>query len=736
MAKIIADRRVSTKSVYSNLDRIKANIADSHQYFKENYKRFSKFRKMIFDTSLTDEEVALNLTLGKPTLEFNILEAYISRLRGEFSKQEPSLEITTMSDAHGVDARLVNFLENHIRARLFEANRDNMAFDVYTDILSGGYSAIKFFTEYLHEMSFDQDVMLRRVFDPTMCGWDKLARESHKGDGAFCFEMYVREKSDFESEYGDEYTQTMDFTRNLGGFNWSYANDSGKMILMCDYYEKKKTKGKIVQLVDGRTLKEQDYEKEKADHDLRMDSLIQFPAVIGKPRYTEFVQICRYVLIENAILEYAETDYKILPIIFVDGNSVMLSKENGNSRQMTRPYVYHAESLQKLKNFAGNSLANELENIPQTKLAMCEEGIPEQYKSAYINPQRASVFVYRAFKDDNGQVPLPPPTPFQRVPVPPELAQTFMATDQMMQSVLGSYDAALGVNDNELSGRAIIESATQSNATAMPFIVNYMKALNRCAEVFIDLIPKYITKKRSLPTVDITGKKGYVVVNDANDSDSIMLDYKPNTFGIKIEAGVSFQIQQSRALQTMIQLMQVSKPFADFMMQEQGLEALLDNVDIRGIDGIKQGIGAYMQRQAQQQQMAQQMAMQQNPMVLKQMELQQKAQQHQVDAQLQAAQINVDKQRVDNEQMLTMAKIGEISDRGDIMRDKVQSENARTAVDAATKIAGLHHSHAMDILNLHHENERLAASDNMKINVRTPGTEAKKRGRSRKVEFS
>jgi len=48
--------------------------------------------------------------------------------------------------------------------------------------------------------------------------------------------------------------------------------------------------------------------------------LRQIPAVIGKPRTTDLETICRYRLIENEILDYKETDYTYLPLVFVDGN--------------------------------------------------------------------------------------------------------------------------------------------------------------------------------------------------------------------------------------------------------------------------------------------------------------------------------------------------------------------------------------------------------------------------------
>ena len=44
----------------------------------------------------------------------------------------------------------------------------------------------------------------------------------------------------------------------------------------------------------------------------------------------------------------------MLPLVFFDGNSVMITNEQGGqTQQMTRPYVYNAKGAQRLINFSG-----------------------------------------------------------------------------------------------------------------------------------------------------------------------------------------------------------------------------------------------------------------------------------------------------------------------------------------------------------------------------------------------
>ena len=153
---------------YQNeLKRIKKNVEEARDYFRDNYNTFHEFRKMVFQTSLTPRDIELNDELQRPQIEFNILEAYLSRLRGEFSKQEPSLSIRA-KDSNRVDSVVIQIVESHIKSLFFDASNDMLEYNCYSDTLSGGFSAVKVYTDYENEMSFDHKICFERVFDPTL----------------------------------------------------------------------------------------------------------------------------------------------------------------------------------------------------------------------------------------------------------------------------------------------------------------------------------------------------------------------------------------------------------------------------------------------------------------------------------------------------------------------------------------------------------------------------------------
>ena len=388
------------------LHEMKRHVIQWHKYFKENNDRFHADRRYIFRSNLTTEQRNNLGVIQKPPFEFNVLEAYISRLRGEFSKQEPSFSVHPTPDSMYLDPSLPPLIEGHFQAILQDTKRDGFEYDIYTDQLSGGYSVVKVFMDYDNEKSFNQKLFLKRC-DPTMCIFDVLARLSHKGDGRFCGEIFPMTIDEFKNIYEHIDIDHLAYT-SIGDFSWAYKQGQDKIILVCDYYEKRKKRKKLVFLANNTAMLREDYEQMLRDWHANMR--IDQPPIAIRERTTEITEIWRHVFIQDQIIESEKTIYTQLPLIFVDGNSFFL-RENGEDsdvRQFTRSYFYHAKDAQNLKNIAGQSLANELENMVQYKYIAVKEAIPEQYQEIWKNPQKPGTLVANGFLED-GITPIPLP---------------------------------------------------------------------------------------------------------------------------------------------------------------------------------------------------------------------------------------------------------------------------------------------------------------------------------------
>jgi len=701
------------KKYQDRLEDIKKNIKESYDYFKPNYDRYWEFKNFVFRTALTDNMRALLKALGKPDLEFNITEAKLSRLRGEFAKQEPSIEVSAQDDMPETPqlVQQIQVVQGYVKHVLYDSNKLGCEYDVYTDQLGGGFSVLKVTTDYVHSRSFNQDIKVMKVFDPTLCGFDKKAQLSHKGDGDFCFEYFPKTKEAFKKERPDVDINNVSFARKAGEFSWSYRTDKNDILLECYYYEKRKDKVEIVELADGQVMTKKEYKQEVQSKQSMLFE--QIPDIIDS-RMSDMTTICRYHLIEDQVIGYIETDFKYLPLVFVDGNSVLLRDgTDGPVQQMTRPYIYQAKGAQMLTNFAGQSLASELEDSIQSKWIFPEGGLPTQpeYLAAIKNNQLPSVVIYKD-KDVNGN-PVNPPAPVVRAPIPPEIPNTFMAGEQKVETILGNFDQALGGNNKDLSGKAIIESITLSNSAAMPYIVRFLQSWDWCAQIIVDLIPKYLVKKRSIPTLNKDGKRESTPINMPN---GVSMQYAENSFRVKVEPGVNFAIQKSRSLAEIIDLAH-SMPVLGEFFSTDGLPILLQNVECAGADEMRMMAKQFQQKKQQQMAQQQAMAMQQmqnNPQVqrnqIEAKKVEHQIQQDTVKNQLDAGQQSIDEIKAENDRLKLLLEAQESQREAVVRLEQQQTEKMAKNVDMAIAVvheASRHHGemrkHDREDVRLHHD---------------------------------
>lgn len=690
------------------LTKLKKYVENWHEYFKRNNQRFWDYTKFVCATNISNKERAALQALQKPQLQFNILEAQVSRLCGEFAKHKPSFDVRAM-DGVPITTLTPEFIETlkliegYLLAMFADNTSDSLKYKFYRDLLVGGFSVGKVLTRYLNARSFEQVIEVERVFDPTLTIFDPLARLSHKGDGQYCGELIPMTMEDFRSEFGAKAADEIKGNNyvDLEGFNWSYQNQSEETILVATLFCKTYKKMRIVKLTNGHVVPLDHYEKLLEAWD--EEAIMAQPPKILTERKTEIEVLERYKFCGERILDKVPTNFTMFPIVFIDGNSVLIKgqdenggidsgtdansdSDNGSTSQMTRPYVLHAHDIQLLMNFAGQSMAGEMENIVQHQYIVPIEAIPEDQMAAYTNPQIANVLQYNQIYDKETNIQLNPPQILERRQIPPILENTFNGAARHMQAILGNYDAVLGVNDKQISGVAIQQGALQSNAAAIPYLVGFTNGLNRMAEIVVDLLPKYYNTPRTLPIIKPDGKRAFKMINKKGEPHSLFKDYDPNNLQVSVEMGVSAEVQKQMALEQITRMMGSSEDFAAFI-GEMGGEVILDNMDIRGIDHLKE---LYVKYQEKKEAASQQPPPPTDAMIVSQaeiektkMETDQRREATQLEAANKAADLAIKQTESDRKFLELLAKIESDEQKTVIEREKLDSENARSSVELA-----------------------------------------------------
>ena len=308
--------------------------------------------------------------------------------------------------------------------------------------------------------------------------------------------------------------------------------------------------------------------------------------------------------------------------------------------------------------------------------------------------------MFNAFYEENPDQAIPNPIrEVQRVPAPPEIVQAFTGADSLMEQILGSYDASLGINNNQLSGVAIVEGATQSNSAAMPYVVGFMPGLQRASQIYVDLLPKYYTTPRTIPIMDEEGKRNFVKINQ---DQGLPFDFDTDALNVVVKAGASFQVQKARTIGMIKEVMQMSPQVAEFI-GTKGINFVLDNVEGRGVEQLKQSVDEFQQEQEKMKQaamQAQQQEQQNNPVMMKMHVDMEKLK---MEAEKNQAQFEVDMQKIEAEKLKVHAQVKMNETSSSVGLVKAMTEKFAKQTDLRIKELDMHHRHEHDHMKLIHE---------------------------------
>lgn len=695
------------------LKELKEWVEAWRETFSDNEARHLQLKNFIFNTNLTQSDITKLNNLKKPVIEFNILAANAFTVLDEFRNHEPDVNVHSCSgDPQALSdetVKQIEVIEAYMREVLYKGNNDDEQATLFLDTLCG-YTIAEVYVDYRNNLSFDKDIFVSKVHDITQAGFDPLARLSHKGDGRYCFQYTPITKKDFELEYGKALTEKMNFVRNPGvAFHWSFSQKGQEVIIVCDLYERKSVKGKIVKLANDRVIAKKHYAAFLEQWNSQ--DFLEAPPEIVDERVAVFDEIVKYRFCETGIIETTETDLDYLPYVYIDGFSVEVADAmSSDIRQVIIPYGFHALGAQRMINFAGQTQAAYIENLVMHKFKVQRESLPTDDASAmqaYRDVQHADVLIYKGFLDGNPQYPLNAPQEVQQPDIPGVVENTFYSTEKIMQSILGTYDqTALTDNSRDVSGKGMQEALMLTNKASSTYLKGYLRGMQRVLEIVLSLIPKYFVTERTIPVRLKNGTKSYIKVNPkqggaAGGEEGVHLQYNKNDLGVTVEMGANSSVQKRLTQEQVIRMMSTSETFSSFVNQEC-LGSLVDMMDLPNEEAWKAGAQKYMEQLRKQQEAQQQEAAaqaQNNPQAQMQEQMQLMAQieqskiameaqnnemknaQRMMELTIKEAQVSIEKQKADIDAILAASEIANMHGAGELEREKLDSANAKHAVE-------------------------------------------------------
>ena len=152
-----------------------------------------------------------------------------------------------------------------------------------------------------------------------------------------------------------------------------------------------------------------------------------------------------------------------------------------------------------------------------------------------------------------------PPQRMGGADVPIALIQESQIASEEIKAVTGIFEASMGQQGNETSGRAIYARQQQGEIATFNFQDNMSKGIRRTYEIILGLIPNVYDTERELRVLGNDGAEDYVKVNqvvmDYSTGRQVRInDLAMGRYDVTVTVGPNFATQRQEAAETYGQL--------------------------------------------------------------------------------------------------------------------------------------------------------------------------------------
>ncbi len=471
----------------------------------------------------------------RPCLVINKMPQYINQITNEQRQNRPSIKISPVDSFADVEtAKAFQGIIKHIE----NSSNASVAYDNATDgAATGGLGYIRVTTDYCDDMSFDQEIQIKQVYDWASVYFDSSSKEPDGSDANHAFIHEEMSKSQFKSEYPDAKLSEMTEWTSIGdGNDWISKNT----VRVAEYFYKKFKKTKIYQIKDPMTGQVAVYSKDEIPKGIAFEILNEREANIPE------IHWCKTNGYE--ILEKTIWPGKWIPIIPVYGKSLMV-----DGKRILESVIRHAKDSQRMYNYWASTESETIALAPKAPFIVAEGQVPKEFENIWKNANRKNI-AYLPYKPVSaaGQLVGAPQRNAYEAPIG-AITSARMQTNDDIKATTGIYDASMGNKSNEQSGIAIARRNAQAQTSNFHFIDNLNRSIRHVGKILVDLIPKIYDTERALRIIGEDGTEEVVTVNTIFDGKA-KYNLGAGKYDVIVETGPSYATKRQEAAAMMIEM--------------------------------------------------------------------------------------------------------------------------------------------------------------------------------------
>lgn len=510
---------------------------------------------------------------GRPCLTFNKLAAHIRQVVNDARQNKPAIIVHPVDD--DADPETAEVYSGLIRNIEVSSNAD-IAYDTaIQQSVSGGFGYIRVNIKYTHDDSFDKDIKIERIVNQLSVTPDP---DSTSADGSDWNRCWVDDRiptDEFKARYPK--AEKVNWEDDYQNCDFDAVNDDG--VWICEYWERKEISKEICLFSDGTIL-----DAEECDEPEMASFLEAYGLQETDRRAVKSHKVTQYIMSGAEVLEKNEWVGKYIPIVPVWGDEIIIE-----GKKYYRSAIHNSKDAQRNYNFWRSVSTESVSDNSKTPYIGEEGSFKDEHKWAASNRKK---YAYLEYKKGS-----PPPQKQPYAGIPSGAIQEALNSADDIKATMGMFDASLGAQGNETSGRAIIARQREGDVSTFHFIDNMSRSIRQLGKIVVDLIPKTYTGERIIRVLGEDGKLpqnvkiGQAQNNNMNEGETQgqeeglninrVYDLSIGKYDIVVDSGPSFTTKRQEAATQMTEMVRAFPQ----LMQVAG-DILASNLDWPGADEL------------------------------------------------------------------------------------------------------------------------------------------------------
>lgn len=519
---------------------------------------------------------------ARPTLTINKLPQHIKQVTNEALQNPLAGKVVPVNGEANVE--VAEIFQGIIRQIESDSDADVAYGTANENQVTFGEGYFRVLTEYESRDSFNQKLIVRRIRNSFSVVMDPLVLDPAGRDQEWCWIIETMSKQEYTKKYpkATPFTQLQDLGVGNAAIAAWLTTDT---IRIGEYFYFHIEMETLYLYQGGRTSFKGTPEDE------------QNRAMFGEPideRESEKTRQIKWIKTNgHDILEEKDWAGEWIPVIRVLGNEFEIDGElhfTGivrNAKDAQRRYNYFASAEVEMIALAPKA--------PFIGYSGQFEGYEDEWKTA--NTKNYPYLQVNAdIVDGEGRVL---PLPQRAQPAMPQagIIAAKQAASEEIKETTGQYNASLGMQSNERTGRAILARQAEGDKSTYHYLTNLSRAIRHLTRILIDLIPKIYDTARVVQVMGEDGSSKPVKIDPEQEmgvrevpnplTGAIEKIYNPNVgkYSVVPMSGPSYATKRQEAAEGMAKIIQTNPQ----LMGVAG-DILVENMDWPGAQKLSKRI--------------------------------------------------------------------------------------------------------------------------------------------------